>query len=267
MQTLSDIDLKRLTPSVFALEPWFEQSLNYRFLPTIEVINALRENNYHPVRAMQSRTRIPGKREFTKHLLRFRPYGDYQVSDIIPEIVLINSHDGTSSYQMMLGLFRLVCSNGAVVSDGNIETIRVTHRGDRNLCQDVIDASAKLINESPKVIAQVNNWRAIQLEPIDQRILAESVKEIYQTTLAIDSNRLLSARRTTDMPQGDGTRSLWNTYNVIQENVMRGGVRGVSNTGRRMRTRSIASVDRDVKLNKALWSLTAKMAELKTNQN
>ena len=33
------------------------------------------------------------------------------------EIVLLNSHDGTSSYQMLAGMFRFVCSNGLVCGD------------------------------------------------------------------------------------------------------------------------------------------------------
>ncbi|EEF6566847.1 DUF945 domain-containing protein, partial [Salmonella enterica] len=30
------------------------------------------------------------------------------------EIILLNSHDGSSSYQMVPGLFRFICTNGLV---------------------------------------------------------------------------------------------------------------------------------------------------------
>ncbi len=33
------------------------------------------------------------------------------------EIILLNSHDGTSGYQMLAGQFRFVCSNGLVCGD------------------------------------------------------------------------------------------------------------------------------------------------------
>lgn len=60
----------------------------------------------------------------------------------------------------------------------------------------------------------------------------------------------------------DRDPSLWTTFNVVQENLIRGGLKGVGSTGRNMTTRAVASVHENVKLNKALWNLTQKMAEL-----
>ncbi|MFZ8887334.1 MAG: DUF932 domain-containing protein, partial [Steroidobacteraceae bacterium] len=57
--------------------------------------------------------------------------------------------------------------------------------------------------------------------------------------------------------------TLWNTYNVIQENLLKGGQRGRATTGRRMTTRPVTGIQQDVKLNRALWSLAEKMADLK----
>lgn len=267
MQVLSNEQLQRLSPSVFALEPWQAQSKNYRFIPTINVIDALRDAGFHPVRAQQSRSRIEGKANFTKHMLRFRQLNPvaYQVNDIIPEIVLINSHDGTSSYQMSLGLFRLVCSNGMVVQDANLDNIRVTHRGDRDLCQNVIDVSAQIIGEAPKALELVNRWQSLTLQAPERLALAEGAKALNDTTIDFSPERLLNYRRYADAPKPDGSSDLWKTFNVIQENLIRGGVRGRTTNNRIMRTRAVTSVDRDVKLNKALWTLAAKMAEIKTS--
>lgn len=51
-------------------------------------------------------------------------------------------------------------------------------------------------------------------------------------------------------------------YNVVQENLIRGGYRGVSDKGKSQRVRGIKSVDGDTKVNRALWKLTERMAEL-----
>jgi hypothetical protein len=40
------------------------------------------------------------------------------------EIILLNSHDGMSSYQMLAGMFRFVCQNGLVCGDA-IADVRV----------------------------------------------------------------------------------------------------------------------------------------------
>jgi uncharacterized protein DUF932 len=44
-------------------------------------------------------------------MLRFRHEDVSQslaVDDVIPEVVLINSHDGTSAYKLIAGLYRLM---------------------------------------------------------------------------------------------------------------------------------------------------------------
>ena len=54
--------------------------------------------------------------EFTKHLLRFRHDSMVEGSgDEIPELILVNSHDGTSSYQLMAGICRTICAHGLIV--------------------------------------------------------------------------------------------------------------------------------------------------------
>ncbi|MBV8275090.1 MAG: DUF932 domain-containing protein, partial [Verrucomicrobia bacterium] len=37
-------------------------------------------------------------------------------NQVRPEVVLVNSHDKSSAYQLHCGLFRLVCTNGMVIS-------------------------------------------------------------------------------------------------------------------------------------------------------
>ena len=48
-------------------------------------------------------------------------------TDSVRELILLNSHDGTSSYQLMSGVFRTVCRNGLIVSEGEAQMIRVPH--------------------------------------------------------------------------------------------------------------------------------------------
>jgi integrase len=55
----------------------------------------------------QSKSRIEGKTEFTKHMIRMRHAGQVNTRPEANEIILINSHDGASSYQMLAGVFRL----------------------------------------------------------------------------------------------------------------------------------------------------------------
>ncbi|HEV2269973.1 MAG TPA: hypothetical protein VGR92_10970, partial [Steroidobacteraceae bacterium] len=49
---------------------------------------------------------------------------------------------------------------------------------------------------------------------------------------------------------------LWRTFNVVQENVLRGGIVRRTASGRLMRTRAIQAIREDVRLNAGLWVST-----------
>ncbi len=129
---LSRDELRRLAPSVFADRPWRGMSPRYRMVPTIDVVDILGERGFFPVRASQSRSRSPDKGAFTRHLLRFRREADIGRRDPweeVPELVLTNSHDGSSAYRFMAGVFRLVCGNGLTVQSADFGSVSVRHAG------------------------------------------------------------------------------------------------------------------------------------------
>ena len=97
---LTDEQIRTFAPSVFAAEQHHSRSDKYLFISTADVLGALRREGFQPVRAMQTRTRIQDRREFTRHMIVFRQSSAApltKVGDLTPEIVLVNSHDGTSS--------------------------------------------------------------------------------------------------------------------------------------------------------------------------
>ena len=186
---------------------------------------------------------------------------------MIPEVVLINSHDGTSAYKLIAGLYRLVCSNGMMVSDAEIDAINITHKG--NIVGEVIDGSRKPDRGHAEVAQHRAELDATQLTDGEQHAFAESAHTLRfadadgKITTPITADQLLAPRRRDDVGS-----DLWRTFNRVQENVISGGVSAVQRDadGRRVRrvsTRRINGIDQDVRLNRALWELAAKMAERK----
>jgi hypothetical protein len=262
-------EIAQRAPSALATRPYDAMSARYTYVPTLGVIKAMIAAGFQPFSAVQSRTRIVGKGEFTKHMLRFRysGIGNLVVGDLIPEVVLINSHDGTSAYKLIAGLYRLVCSNGMIVSDGEIDSINVAHKG--NIVHDVLDGSHRLIADTQKSLGTVRNWRQLQLTDGEQHAFAEAAHTLRfadgggKVTTPITPDQLLVPRRREDVG-GD----LWHTLNRVQENVIAGGLHAIQRNanGRRVRrisTRRINGIDQDVRLNRALWALAGRMAELK----
>ena len=109
---LNDVMLQT-APSVFATQAHHETSDKYGFIPTIQVVDALRSHGWMPVDATQKNVRTLDKRDFTKHLVRFRRLGnDIVVGDSVVELLLTNSHDRSSSFNLHAGIFRMACANG-----------------------------------------------------------------------------------------------------------------------------------------------------------
>ena len=266
---LDNSQLRALAPSIFADKPWERMSDKYRFIPTVDVINAMRDSGFHPVRAMQSRTRIEGKGDFTKHMIRFTHNDHLQLSNVgeeRPEVVLVNSHDGSSAYQLMAGIFRLVCSNGMIVQSSDMGSMSVRHSGHaEDTAQKVIDGSFEIIEDAPKTFARIADYKAIELSRQQQEAFAKAAVELKgeESAKVYNADEFLRARRYEDYAKKEtGTRDLWRTMNVVQENMVRGGVRGRSASGRRSTSREVKSVNEDVRINKALWTLTEEMSRL-----
>lgn len=263
---LSTEELQRQVPSAFADRPYHEQSSRYAFIPTSAVIDGMRSAGFVPVMASQSRTRIEDKQGFTKHMVRFRPSGSLQaqavVGDSVLEAVLINSHDGTSGYKLMCGVFRFVCSNGMVVADSLLESINIWHIG--KVIDQVIEGSDRILRAAPAVLNTIESWKTLELAPAEQKLLAESAHSLRfpvdeqtgESATIVTPEMLLSARRS-----NDSKPDLWHTFNRIQENTLK-GVKTYTSRGR-VTSKAIKGIDADVKLNRALWSLAEKMAELK----
>jgi len=254
---LSDDQIARIAPSVFAEEAHESRSERYAYIPTIDVVNKLRSEGFKPFMVAQGHTRVPGKGDFTKHMLRFRH--ENQVNDgEANEIIIINSHDGTSSYQMMAGMLRFVCCNGLVC--GNItEDIRIKHKG--NVVDEVVQGAYKVLDGFDLIREVRDEMKSTTLTRHEQAAFADAalmLKFDEEQTPTIEASQLLLTRRDEDRDP-----TLWTTFNKVQENLIRGGLRGVTANGRRTRTREVTAIDTDVKLNRALWSLADKMAELK----
>jgi hypothetical protein len=262
---LSNERIAQFAPSVFAAEAHASRSDRYAYISTAQVLEGLRNEGFEPMAVGQTRCRDASKREFTKHLLRFRHRDSLQggmvVGQEVPELVLVNSHDGASAYNLMGGIYRLVCSNGMIVGNTSSE-VKVRHSG--NVVGNVIEGSFEVIDSIKKVIPVIDDWKKLDLTYEQRKAYAEAAlglrwdaDEAGNVQAPVSATSLLSARRFED--RGD---SLWLTYQKTQENLIRGGLRGEGSTGRRMTTRAVSSVSENVKLNKALWQLTQRMAEL-----
>ena len=263
---LREDQMRHAAPSIFAEGKHASRSDRYTYIPTIDVLRGLRREGFEPFMVAQGQSRIEGKTEYTKHMIRLRHAGQVSARPEANEIILINSHDGASSYQMLAGMFRFVCCNGLVVGDV-VDDIRIPHKG--NIQGEVIEGAFRVLDEFEGVEQYTEAMKALPLEPREQIAFATAALALRFGERAVEeggghrpmpvtAEQLNEPRRAEDVGH-----TLWATFQRVQENAMRGGQPGRTVQGRRMHTRPVAAIDRGVSLNRALWMLAEEMRRIK----
>ncbi len=247
--------VREYAPAVFAPSADGHRSAKYTFVPTARVLNGLMLAGFVPVYARQCRTRSASSLH-ARHVVRLRRrFETIQLRDSLPELVFLNSHDGTSAYQLRVGIFRVVCTNGLIVSRGAFPTYSVPHRG--NIVEDVVAHALSISERFDELAAQVERMEQRHLYKDEQLQFAERALALRYpdpVLAGMAPSQLLNCRRTEDL--GD---DLFSTLNKVQENLLRGGLSRRSSSGRLVRTRRITSIKADVSLNSQLWDLAANL--------
>ncbi|NSZ48735.1 DUF945 domain-containing protein [Agrobacterium vitis] len=260
-EALDNEALYRHVPSIFAHEAHDSRSERYVYVPTIDIVEGLRREGWFPFFAVQSVPRDGSRHGHAKHMLRLRR-DDGIGKPEAAEVIIVNSHDGTSSYQMFAGMLRFVCTNSLVAGE-RFEEVRVPHKG--NIQHDIIEGVYTVAKDFPRLIDASETMKEITLSADERRVLAEAslVARYGEEESPVRSEQIIEPRR-----REDAAQSLWMSYNVIQENMIRGGLNGQRRNAegriRRSQTRAVNGIDQNVTLNRALWTLAEGMQRLKT---
>jgi Domain of unknown function (DUF932) len=67
---LSEDQMRRAAPSIFAEGKHASRSERYTYIPTIDVLRGLRKEGFEPFMVAQGASRVEGKADFTKHMVR-----------------------------------------------------------------------------------------------------------------------------------------------------------------------------------------------------
>lgn len=233
---------------------------------TATVIDDLAKLGWYPVEAKQCRNKknSSGIRSF--HMVAFQN-PDIKITktnddgssvvDTYPRIILTNSHDGFNSFKFMLGLFRLVCSNGLVVCDNQMVNMSIRHM---NYTFEELRMVVKTaIEEVPNIVNTMNEMRNIQLTDEQKQELAIEVIKIRK---GIEENETYAVEQDvvedilTPVREEDKSNNLWTIFNICQEKLIKGGFFNKTNKNKLRKVKSITSIKKDMEYNQRLW-LTA----------
>lgn len=238
--------IKQITPSVFTTDKAPHLTDKYIQTPTSRVVEDLMSLGWQVTKIQEVKARK--NKGFQKHLIVFRN-PDIMITgkngdDSFPQILLTNSHDGKAAFNFRVGIFRLVCSNGLVVSDADFNNVSIRHT---NYTFETLQSKInEVIEKLPGLVQKINLFKSTKLT--DQLIQDFAIRAAaLRTKSSIDIDALLIPTRTAD--EGN---DLWAVFNRVQEKLINGGF----NYGRNNRkSRSIKNFQQDIKLNEELFEL------------
>ena len=217
-------------------------SKHYGFVSSRAIIENLQSLGFEPRKIEIQRVNKIERQGFQKHIVRMRhsQLMPSVVGSEFPEIVLINSHDGLSSLKMMLGMFRLLCSNG-LVSGSVHDEIKFMHR--KVNVESINQGILNLANNAGRITECVARMKSRDLTDSERNdFIHQAAMLRYDEPKQIQLDSLNRLRRYDD--QGN---NLWNTFNRVQENLTQGR--------RYSGVRRITSPSADIEINRGLWNI------------
>ena len=237
-------NIRSLAPSVFTTEKASHLTDKYIQTPTIKVVEDLMNLGWEVTKAQEVKSRK--YKGFQKHLLVFRhpeitikgANGD----DSFPQILLTNSHDGKAAFNFRVGIFRIVCSNGLVISDADFGVMSIRHMN--YTFESLQSKVAEMISKLPGLVQKINLFKTTVLtEP--QMIDFATKASALRTKKTVNIMSVLEPTRKEDVGN-----DLWLVFNRIQEKVL-----GGSYTYGGRKARSVKNFQQDIKLNEQLFEL------------
>lgn len=271
-------ELKRYFPAIFNEKAGGNVTEGYQLYPSHQIIDQFQDAGMSLVEVAQERVgRSKLRRPETQiHSMRFRDQRataqGFGIGDSVPEILIMNNHDGRFRFRAHCGVFRFVCHNGIVAVDEEMGGFKQTHFGKKNTFAMVQELLTALPESLQKVSNEIEGWDVIRLTALQQRQLAMAMMKDRVLPAWVRPSQLLEAAREEDAADSDGKRSLWLTFNVLQESltsrrIKRLPVEGQSEVGfRGSSLRPVNGAYSNFNANKSFWSTAREFSKLATGE-
>lgn len=234
----------------------------YGFIDSSKIIDTFQAKGWECISAKQAATKNIDREGYQKHLLKFT-HNDFPLVEGLsddnksrPELVLLNSHDGTSAMRLFFGFTRIACLNG-IIAGTAFSSIRLIHN--QNMVKGIDNAIETMVSGLPSVLDKVRHYSNIPLSETKMIELARRAADLrlHSTKNVEDVNLYAMFNLNRYQDKGNDAYTL---FNVIQEKVIRGGIKYKQLNEKtsfieKRTTRAISSVSQSVKLNQGLWNI------------
>lgn len=258
-------DINEVAPATFSKVFDPRKSDRYSFIPTYHLVDMFQKLGWEPTHAKQD-----GASPYSRHFIRMTneklSYLNVNRESVEPQIILDNSHNGISPAQIHIGLFRLVCENGLVVSVPGMYTnvkfkhISVDFNELKNLMVQVSEQYLNLGNH-------IEDMRRVDLHEDQKEQFAISAVAYRNPEHFINEDGTINEKMVFNMTnpkelirpirEEDAKNDLWSTFNILQERMVKGRelFPRKSPNGRKSSPRPITNAKRNIEFNRKLWEV------------
>lgn len=187
-------------------------SPKYSVIQTTKVYELLADYGFREDKYRQSRERNREREAFSKHVSILQREQDCDGHGGF-NLLLVNSHNGTSSLHLEAGYFRVLCENQ--LGHGDVG-IKVRHTG---------DVLGKIERAIPQVLAQMDDFKALYFLLQSRTLSNEQAVALVEKALELRGlpSTTFNRERFSYIRRNEGERNAWMQFNVVQENMVRGG--------------------------------------------
>lgn len=258
---LSMDEVRQRCPVAFATEPTNKVSDKYVLASTATVIEDMEKLGWKVIDAKQRRARKKDDKRYSFHMIAFQnpevsivktnENGTEEV-ECWPRIILTNSHDGCNSFKFMVGLFRLVCSNGLVIASERFADVRIRHIN--YSFEELREVVNMAIQELPKQIGILNTMKTTTLTEDQKKSLAQDLLKIKRHDEQFEASDETITEMLEPTREEDKGDDLFSVFNVLQEKLVKGGFKITKKGEEKGRvSRKVKSFAADLYLNKAIF--------------
>ena len=224
----------------------------YNFVNTSDLLCTMESMGWSPSKITVMRKRNPDNLPYAKHIAVLENKA-FSNGEFAKQIIITNSHDGSTGIRFDIGLLRFICANGLVVGS-TFGGVSFRHVG-ANLKQAVSQAVDEITGhfKTIETTYQVMLNRPMLMPEINEfTTKAYLIRYGAYTGLPVIPTGLDKVNR----PE-DSSNTLWHTYNRVQENLLKGNFKRNSvhtRTGLR-KARAVKVLSESMRINKELGDL------------
>ena len=251
---LTKEEIKDKAKSVFAAKGAEGTSEKYAHIPTFKIIEDMEVLGWKVTDVKEVRARKNAG--FQKHLVIFRNPDIFingeDGDNVFPQILLTNSSDGKNAFTFRAGLFRLVCSNGLVISTQDFADLKIRHFGYK--FEELQKTITSMVEKLPLTVESMNKFKQTQLAEeqimeFAKKALTVRFGEDEMSRITVDYNEFIKPTR-----KEDEGNDLWSVFNRVQEKIIDGDFTYGYATKTR-KARRIKNFNQDIVLNSNLYEL------------